>query len=166
MIHIPDIVDYKPFFIQTESDTMARDTTEWGLVAKVNPYPLLPNPKDPYKNEWLDENGDDEWCEELYYQPIEFSVSFYIKAFDSPSGTAEEVIRDSVDAFFALIRNGQFKVYDSYNGIGRKNVRYAGYSEDSFKRRKNWARAIFNVNFKVNDPITRMVFYNGSIEEM
>lgn len=165
MIHIPDIVDYKPFFIQTESDTLARDTTEWGLVAKVNPYPLLPNPKDPYKNDWHDEDGDDEWCEQMHYESIEFSVSFYIKAFDSPAGSAEEIIREKIDDFFSLIRNGQFKVFDSYNGIGRQKVRYAGFSEDSFVRRKNWARAIFQVSFKVNDPITRMVMYNGSIVE-
>ena len=165
MIRIPDIVDYKPFYIQTEDDSVARDTTEWGLIAKVNPYPLLPNPKEPYKNEWKDENGDDEWCEHMRYESIEFSVSFYIKAFDSPAGTAEEVIREKVDEFFALIRNGQFKIYDSYNGIGRKKVRYAGFSEDSFIRRRNWARAIFQVSFKTNDPITRMVMYDGAIVE-
>lgn len=166
MIRIPDIVDYKPFYIQTANDSIARDTIEWGLVAKVNPYPLLPNPKDPYKNEWKDADGDDEWCDKLRYQSIEFSVSFYIKAFDSPDGTAEEIIRDKVEGFFSLIKDGQFKVYDAYNGIGRKNVRYAGFSEDSFVRRKNWARAIFQVNFKANDPITRMTLYNGAITEI
>ena len=165
MISIPDIVDYKPFYIQTANDSVARDTTEWGLVAKVNPYPLLPNPKEPYKNEWHDGNGDEEWVEQLFYESIEFSVSFYIKAYDSPDGTAEEVIRDNVDSFFSLIKNGTFKVFDSYNGIGRQNVRYSGFSEDSFVRRKDWARAIFRVTFKVNDPITRMVMYNGSIIE-
>lgn len=165
MIRIPDIVDYKPFYIQTDIDAVAHDTTEWGLVAKVNPYPLLPNPKDPYKNEWKDENGDDEWCDQMRYKAIEFSVSFYIKAYDSPEGTAEEIIRERVDAFFSLIHKGQFKVFDSYNGIGRKKVRYAGFTEESFIRRKNWARSIFQVSFKANDPITRMVMYNGSIVE-
>ena len=165
MVYIPDIVDYKPFYIQAEGDSIARDTTEWGLVAKTNPYPLLPNPKQPYKNEWHEEHGDDEWLNEMYYESMEFSVSFYIKAFDSPAGSAEEIIRDKVEDFFSLIKQGSFKVYDAYNGLGRQKVRYAGYTEDSFKRKDNWARAIFQITFKINDPITRMVLYNGSIVE-
>jgi hypothetical protein len=165
MIQIPEIVNYKPFYIQTDMDSMARDTIEWGLVAKVNPYPLLPNPKEPYKNEWSDENGEEEWCDRMYYKSIEFSVSFYIKAVDSPAGSAEEIIRDSIDDFFSRIKEGVFSVYDSYNGIGRQNVRYAGYSEESFVRRKNWARAIFQIKFKANDPITRMTMYDGIIIE-
>lgn len=165
MIYIPEILNYKPFYIQTESDSMARDTTEWGLIAKVNPYPLLPSPKDPYKNDWSDQHGDQEWCERMFYKSIEFSVSFYIKAFDSPAGSAEEIIRDNVEDFFSKIMEGEFKIYDSYNGIGRQQVRYAGYTEESFVRRKNWARAIFRISFKANDPISRMIMYDGSIVE-
>ena len=160
---MPEIVDYKPFFIQTESDTVARNTTEWGLIAKTNPYPLLPNPKDPYKNDLHDENGDDEWVEKMYYQPIEFEVSFYVKAYETGSESAEIVLRKQIDEFFSAIRAGKFKIYDSYNGIGRQKVRYAGYSEEDFTKRGNWARAIFKIKFKVNDPITRMVMSNNSI---
>ena len=165
MIYIPNIADYKPFYIQTDSDVAARDTQEWGLVAKVNPYPLLPNPKEPYKNEWLDENGDDEWCEKMYYESMQFSVSFYIKAYDTEESSAEDLIRKQVDDFFSLINKGEFRVYDSYNGIGRRKVRYAGYSEESFTRRKNWARAIFQITFKTNDPVTRMILDDGTIKE-
>ena len=163
MVYIPHIANYKPFFIQTDGDTMARNTSEWGLIAKVNPYPLLPKPKEPFKNDWHDANGDDEWCNKMFYESIEFSVSFYIKAYDSDDKTAEEIIRDNVEEFFSLIKEGQFKVYDSYNGVGRQKVRYAGFSEDSFTRRKNWARAIFQITFKANDPITRMVLSNDVI---
>lgn len=163
MTYIPEIVAYKPFFIQTESDTVARNTTEWGLVAKTNPYPILPNPKEPYKNEWHDENGDDEWVEKVYYQPIEFEVSFYVKAFEEEGISAEIVLRRQIDAFFSMIRAGEFKIYDSYNGVGRQKVRYAGYTEEDFTKRSNWARAIFQIKFKVNDPITRMVMSNNSI---
>lgn len=166
MIHIPDIVNYKPFLIQRDGDAVASDTMQWGLVAKVNPYPLLPTPKEPFKNEWMDENGDDEWVETMHYQSIEFSVSFYIKAYDSDEGTAEQVIRERVDQFFSVIRQGEFSVYDSYNGIGRRKVRYAGYSEEGFKRRTGYARAIFSITFKVNDPVTRMVIKDGKIVEL
>ena len=54
MAYIPDIIGYKPFYIQTSVDDVAIDTTQWGLVAKSNPFPILPTPKAPYKNEWKD----------------------------------------------------------------------------------------------------------------
>lgn len=164
MISVPNIVNYKPFYIQTNNDGLARNTIQWGLVAKTNPYPLLPNPKEPYKNDWHDENGDDEYNKKMYFEPIEFSVSFYIKAYDSTGESAEESIRKSVDDFFSLIREGEFRIYDTYNGIGRQKVRYAGYEEEEFTRRDDWARAIFQVKFKVNDPVTRMVLKTGSIK--
>lgn len=165
MVYIPKILDYKPFYIQTDGDSAARDTTEWGLIAKVNPYPLLPDPKDPHKNEWFDEHGEDEWCEKMYYKPIDFSVSFCVMAYDTPEGTAEELIRESIESFFSTIKEGQFKIYDSYSGIGRQKVRYAGYSEEEFKRKGEKARAVFEIRFKANDPITRMELYNGQIIE-
>lgn len=165
MVYIPDIVDYKPFYIQTEGDSVARSTTDWGLVAKSNPYPLLPTPKDPYKNEWVDENGDDEWCEDMHYEATEISVSFYIKAFDSELETSEQVIHTQIEDFFAYIRKGQFKIYDTYTGIGRDKVRYAGYEEDTFVSRGNWSKAIFEIKFKINDPITRYILKDGKIEK-
>ena len=165
MIYIPKISDYKPFYIQTESDEVAKDTTEWGLLAKSNPYPLLPSPKAPHKNEWFDENGDEEYVKEMYYESIEFSVSFYIKAYDGDGESAENIIRNHTETFFSNIRSGEFKIYDSYTGIGRQKVRYAGYKEDSFIRRKDWARAIFTITFKVNDPVTRLRLENGELVE-
>lgn len=165
MVYIPDIVDYKPFFIQKEGDEVARNTTDWGLVAKSNPYPLLPTPKEPYKNEWHDENGDDEWCEEMHYQSIDMSVSFYAKAYDSETESSEQVIRNQIEDFFSHIASGTFKIYDSYTGIGRGNVRYAGFEEEEFVSREKWSRAIFSVRFKINDPVTRYIISNGKIEK-
>lgn len=162
MAYIPDIIDYKPFYIQTDADGIAIDTTEWGLVAKSNPYPILPTPKETYRNEWLDEHGDDEYNAQMYYESFEFEVSFYIKTLGAD---AERTLRAQVDEFFSKIRQGEFKVYDSYTGLGRQKVRYAGYAEDNFKKTDKWARAIFTITFKVNDPITRISLENGQLVE-
>lgn len=167
MPYLPSISNYKPFYIQTESDTRALDTAvQWGLVAKTNPFPLLPSPKEPFKNEWFDENGDDEYVASMHYESIEFEVSFYIKTYAVTGKTAEQVLREQVDAFFSKIRQGPFMVYDSYTGVGRKDVRYAGYKEDTFKRSGDWARAIFTITFKANDPITRVGIANGKLVEV
>ena len=162
MAYIPDIIDYKPFYIQTNADNTAIDTTEWGLVAKSTPFPILPTPKDPYRNEWLDEDGDDEYTAQMHYESFEFNVTFYVKTFGSNS---EQELRSQIESFFSKIRHGEFKVFDSYTGLGRQKVRYAGYSEESFKKTDKWSRAIFSVTFKVNDPITRITLKNGKLLE-
>lgn len=168
MAYIPDIIDLKPFYIQASFDSSARKTTDWGLVPRVNPYPLLPTPKQPYKNEWLDENGDDEYCSRMHYEAMEITVGFYVKAYDISNKTAETQIREQIDSFFSYIRNGEFMIYDSYTGLGWQKVRYAGYEEESFKRRDvgadKWASAKFSVKFKINDPITRVVLESGVLK--
>ena len=174
MVYVPEIIDYKPFYIQTDADDKAIDTREWGLVAKVNPFPILPNPKDPYKNEWLDEDGDDEYIgmtdeqgryhSGMRYEAIEFEVTFYIKAIGDSS---EKTLVSQIESFFNKIKDREFKIYDSYTGIGRKKVRYAGFDQDSYKRNimksSEWTRAIFVVKFKANDPITRVTISNGKL---
>ena len=162
MAYTPDIIDYKPFYIQTDADDKAVDTTTWGLIAKSTPFPVLPTPKETYRNEWLDEDGDDEYNAQMYYESFEFDVAFYVKALGSD---AERVLRGQIEGFFSRIRSGEFKVYDAYTGLGRQRVRYAGYSEESFKKTDKWARAIFTVTFKVNDPITRIALSNGKLVE-
>lgn len=166
MAYLPDIINYKPFYIQTDVEEGAIDTTTWGMVAKSNPYPALPTPKEVYKNEWLDENGDDEYNAQMYYESFEFDVQFYIKTIGE---SAESDLRSQIDSFFTKIKSGEFMIYDSYTGLGRQKVRYAGYSEEEYKRMfqssSNWARAIFTVTFKVNDPITRIVLSEGKLVE-
>jgi hypothetical protein len=166
MAYIPDIVDYKPFYIQKGEEGNAIDTTNWGLVAKGNPFPLLPTPKEPHKHSWLDENGDEEYTKEMYYEAFEFDVEFYIKTVGQDS---ESTLRTQMDSFFEFVKSGNLMIYDSYTGLGRKDVRYAGYKEGSFKRNMSgsnlWSRAIFTVTFKVNDPITRVVLSGNKLIE-
>ena len=95
--------------------------------------------------ETADEDGDDEYNAQMYYESFEFDVAFYVKALGSD---AERVLRGQIEDFFSKIRNGEFKIYDAYTGLGRRKVRYAGYSEEDFSKRSNWARAIFKIKFK------------------
>lgn len=156
MAYIPPMSGYKPFYIQASADTTATDTTAWGLVAKSNPYPVLPDAKEPYKNDWLDENGEEEYTTTMHYKPIEFSVKFYVKAFATSTDSAVKVLHTQIDSFFDKIKHGEFKIYDAYTGLGRQKVRYVGYKEEEFAAKGDYARLIFDVTFKCNDPITRM----------
>lgn len=167
MAYLINISDYKPFYIQTDADATAIDTMrEWGLVTKTNPYPALPTPKEPYNNEFKDEDGDDEYNVQLHYEAFTFDVQFFVKAYAVTGKDAVTVLRGQMSAFFDHIRNGEFKVYDSYTGLGRRKVRYAGYEEGEFKARDDWARLIFTVTFKVNDPSTFMRLQDNKITEI
>lgn len=164
MAYYPTILGYKPFYIQTCEDYDAVNVmTEYGMIVKAHPYPLLPQPKAPYNNDWKDENGDDEFVSPLFYEAEEIAYDVVIKTFTTDDESAETILRHQMDEFFAKIHCGEFGFYDAYTGIGRRKVRYAGYKEDSFKAKDNWARAIFTLKFKVNDPITRMVLVDGRI---
>ena len=157
-----NIVGYKPFYIQRDNQLKADDTkSAWGMIAKSNPYPALPNPKDPYKNNWLDRDGEDEYTREMFYEPMTIEVEFYAKAVGS---SAAETLRGWMDDFFEHIRNGEFKIYDSYTALGFGGVRYAGYKEGSYKARNGWASAMFTVSFKINAPATHLSFTNGRIQ--
>ena len=171
-VFVPHMKGYKPFYIQTTVSTgigdpvvTCHDTTEWGLVAQTNPYLALPNPKEPYKNDWPGEDGDDEYTVQMHYEAFEMQVGFYVKCFDSGTQSAVEVLRSQLDSFFSAIRQGEFEVFDSYTGLGFRKVRYAGYGEEDFLARDDWARLTFTVTFKVNDPVTRMIYSGGSITE-
>lgn len=153
----PDIAAYKPFYIQV-GNTCYDTRAQWGFIAKTNPYPALPTPKEPYKNSWPDENGDDEYVTNMYYEAFEFDVQFYVRATDVDS------IRTNLAAFFNVIKTGEFSVFDATTGLGRQKVRYAGYKEEQPAiLHQGFARCIFTITFKVNDPVTFMKYQNGAI---
>lgn len=165
IVNIP-ITNYKPFYIQYGENALATDTkTAWGMVAKTNPYPLLPTPKDPYKNDWKDEDGDDEYTTYMHYKGFEMEVEFYVKAVDGTTTTAAADLHTAVWSFFTAVREGNFRVYDAYTGLGFQRVRYAGsdFEDATFKERNGTATVMFTVKFKVNDPVTRMTLSNGVI---
>lgn len=164
MAYIPYIKDYKPFYIQNAAGECYDTAAQWGLVAKSNPYPMLPEPKAPYYTDWKDRNGDAEYVEAMYYEAQEISVTFYVIVYDG--ATSEATLRDQIWGFFKFIKNGYLCIYDSYTGYGRSKVRYAGYTEESdgFRRTDEYARAIFTVKFKVNEPAVEFTYQNGKIQ--
>ena len=165
MPYIPIIAHYHPFYIQSDTDALALDTAaNWGMVAMTNPYSILPKAKTPYKTSWLDEDGDDEYAGELYFEAQEISVKFYVKTYDTGGVSAQEVMNTQLRNFFAKIKSGQFRIYDSDSRIGRQKVRYVDYAEEGKRiEGDGWVVARFTVRFKVNDPVTMMVMSNGSI---
>lgn len=147
----------------------AIDSRLYGFVAKSQPYPMLPNPKTPYGNNWLCENGEEEYVNAIYYEPISFSVSFFARA---KGAAAPADLREAMALFFGDVKEGYFSIFDAYTSIGRKDVRYDGFEEDAFstdnfpEQGDYIARIIFSLSFKCNAPTTFMKMTNNRIEEI
>lgn len=156
MPYVPNIQDYKPFYIQAATDATAWDTRDYGLVAQTQPYPDNIEIKEPYKNEWFDENGDDEYVSETYVKPMEIEVKFYIKTLAATNTAPIDTLNTQKANFRAKIKSGYFKIYDSWQKIGFQKVRFVRDSVEQRDIDNNTAWMIFSVTFKVDDPVTRM----------
>ena len=161
-INNPNIAAYKPFYIKANG-TVYETMADLGLIAKSNPYNALPKAKTPYSIDWSGEDGAQEYTAQMHYESFEFKVGFYIRAI-GPTAAAD--IRDALNTFFSLVKNGTVKVYDSYTAIGRKDVRYVDFEEKSFSIIGDVARLVFDVTFKCNAPTVFCAFENGDIVDL
>ena len=159
MVYIPDIVNYQPFYIQTDADSAAIDIkSQWGIIVMTNPDIVLPKAKEPYKNEWLDENGDDEYNAQMFYEAMEISVSIYVSA-DTPAE-----VRQIKDRLFEKIQQGEFKIFFSAMQRGYRKVRYVSETIDRKILSKRHTE-ISTLTFKVNDPITHVNLIGNKLVE-
>lgn len=173
MLYIPPIRDYKPFYIQVGTAQTATDIKDaYKVIIKSHDYPSSRRIKEPYRNNWKDEHGDDEYLAQTYYEAFTFKVECVMLA----SGlTARADLKEGVIAFQNAL-SGEFKMYDSWTGFGFQHVRISQFpmpSDGNFgsfyitnpttHERVEYARVIFTVEFKVNDPVTQMKLQNNTI---
>ena len=171
MLYVPPIRDYKPFYIQSGSASVATDIKEaYKVVVKTHDYPSYRKPKEPYKNDWKDENGDDEYLAQMYYDAFTFKAECVMFA---SGATARADLKAGVLAFQTAI-HGEFSTYDSWTGFGFRSVRLSQFQMpsngdfDVFRVKSGdtvteYTRLIFTVEFKVNDPVTQMVLSGNAI---
>lgn len=163
MPYIPTIRNYKPFYIETGSDSAAWDTTTYGMIVQSQPFPEVTEVKEPYKNTWFDENGDDEYMDSLYLKAFEYTIKFYVQTFTNTNKTAIEQLNSQKNDFKAKLLDGGFKIWDSWQQRGFQDVRLAKMSIESRKVTDEYAWAIFSVTLKVNDPATEVTYSNNHI---
>ena len=172
MPYVPAISNYKPFYIQNGTDSAAWDTTTYGLVAQTQPFPDNYEVKEPYKNDWHDENGDDEYVSAMRRKAFEFTVKFYVKAYPTTgqnAKTAIQVLNGQLADFRGKIIPGEFSVWDSWQDKGFQKVRFV---KDNVELREIvddkhgnslYAWVIISITFKVNDPSTAVSYANNVI---
>lgn len=168
-IYIPPIIGYKPFYIQRDIDAAAVNIqTAYGVTVIVDEYPTKRKVKEPYKVSWKDRHGDDEYCDYLFYEAITLTLRCAIFTREADSETSRTEIMNQITNFENAIAQGEFKTWDDWAKKGFQNVRISEFEQISDGNFSNWdgrCRLVFSMKLKVNDPITRMTMYNGSIVE-
>lgn len=146
---------YAILFKKMKSDAPVVDTFDnWGIVCKEFPFQLYGEAKELPKNDWLDEDGDDEYIpSELKIAAYEVDVEFVYKG---AANTANVNIKAFLDYLTGRGGTGaELMVYDTYTKIGRQSVRYVNVDDDVFWRQEEGGDVVvFVVTFKVNDPVT------------
>ena len=143
------------FFLQRMGSNypVCESVNTWGVWCKDIPFKIFDKAKAPAKRSWYDEHGDDEFIpsDGLYMEAYTIKVEFGCKKMTSVSD-----VRNNVGAFLKYLQeSGMMKMYSSYTRIGRQNVRFDSISDNAkWKTDEEGEFLIFDVTFKVNDPVT------------
>ena len=168
-IFVPPLAAYAPFYIQRSLDASAVNIqTVYGVTIKRHEYPSKRKVKQPYKNDWKDQHGDDEYCDYLFYEAFRLTYECVILTNEANSDTTRAEIKKQIRNFENFIAQGEFRIYDDYVKFGFQKVRIDEFSQigdDDFDNLDGHCRLIFKMVLKVNDPITNMKMLNGSIVE-
>ena len=162
--------NWNNFYIQKmgSSDSVHESVSTWGIWCKSIPFVIARGVKEPAKNDWYDEHGDDEYIpvEGLYMQAYTMKVEFGCKVISAGTGIAAvSDVRAKVTSFLEYLRtSGMMKLYSSYTGIGRQEVRLVEVDDNATWDKSDEGNQflIFSVTFKVNDPVTDVVLGQGT----
>lgn len=179
MLYVPPISDYKPFYIQFASGAAKNILTDYKVVIKTHDYPLNFKVKEPYKNQWKDQHGDEEHIGSsgLYLEAFTMKLECAMFASGASLDTAIEDLKTGVRTFQNALLAGFFKTYDSWTGYGFQDVRLVEFPAPSNDAYEAWgdtrhtspqstdykARVIFSFTIKINDPKTLMKLSSGNI---
>lgn len=138
---------------------------QWGIWCKDIPFKLYEGVKEPANRKWYDEHGDDEFIPsdglrmEAYTMEIEFGCKLMSGVSDGTTTMPTVTdVKEKVSAFLEYLRtSGAMKMYSSYTGIGRQQVRLDSVNDNGKWKNENGQQfLIFKVKLKVNDPITNV----------
>lgn len=147
------------FFLQRMGSgySVCESVATWGIWCKTIPFKIMDKVKDPAKRTWYDEHGDDEYISSdgLFLEAYTMKVEFGCKKVNSSKASVADV-RQKVGTFLEYLRTaGMMKLYSSYTRIGRQEVRLESVSDNAkWVSDENGEFLIFEVTFKVNDPVT------------
>jgi hypothetical protein len=144
---------YYKFFFQKETDgsPVMESGEDFDIYEVESKFYGCGEAKELANRDWCDEHGDDEFIpDEIKLKAQNIEVKFGYKG-DKFSANAV------ISRLHEYLRNGgMMKIYDEYNHIGRKHVRFVGISDDAelVRNDDDGDILIFTVKLKANDPAT------------
>lgn len=108
--------------------------------------------KEVAKRDWYDEDGDDEFVpEQQKFKAFEAEIKFGYKGDMNTANGKLKALQD-------YLYGGTMKFYDSYNRVGRQNVRFEEISDDAelVRNTDDGDILIITLKLKVNDPKTEI----------
>lgn len=169
-VYYPSIPGYAPFYVQMKTAQTATNLlTEYGCVINSHSYPANFTVKEPYKNEWFDEDGDDEYIPStgLHLEAFTFTQECCMLFNAGDSAASRAALASQYRSLADYLHGGEFSFFDDWTKIGYRNVRLSSIStieEEAFKATTDGKVLLrFSITFKVNDPITKMKLLNGAI---
>ena len=163
MLIVPNISDYRPFYIQFQTGFAQNILETFKVVVQVRDYPSALKVKEPYKNQWKDQHGDEEYIapDGLKFESFTLKVQCAMFARAASTDTAIADIKSGIRAFQMALSKGFMKIYDAYTGFGFKDVRLQEFpqpTEDAYEVWNGSTRLLFSFTLKVNDPVTSMKY--------
>lgn len=129
----------------------------FGFYGMEIPFKMQYSVKEPEKNDWADEDGDDEYIPDdgLKMQAFEIEIKLGYKG---DKKTANDRLQNLLNYLTGRDGTGStMKLYSTYTGIGYNDVRFKSISDDAeLVRDDDGDILIIKVTLKVNDPITRV----------
>lgn len=169
-VFVPYLRSYDPFYVQREVDELAVDIRQtYGITVRVHEYPARRKVKQPYKNEWLDRDGDDEFVTGQRFDPFTLRLSCVIMSEDPGSDTARAELMSAALAFRSFLRGSDFRIYDAWTRTGFRKVRLEEFPEireNGFLQVAGRCRLVFDIVLKINDPVTQVRYQNGVLVDV
>lgn len=170
MLYLPPISDYKPFYIQFSGGSAVDIRNTYKVIVKSPDYPSARKAKEPYKNQWFDQNGDEEYIPStgLFTEAFTMKLECVMFARNSSLDAAIADLKAGVVAFQNALFGGAFSTLDAWTGFGFKEARVQEFpmpNSDAYQAWGNGVRVIFTVILKVNTPTERMKLSNGALVE-
>ncbi|MBR5414173.1 MAG: hypothetical protein IK114_14275 [Fibrobacter sp.] len=163
MLYVPSISDYKPFYLQFETGFAIDILQNYSVIVRAHDYPAALKVKEPYKNQWKDQHGDEEYISPLglNFEAFTFKLECVIFARGASDDAAIAELKTAIRNFQMALSQGFMKTYDAYTGFGFRQVRLQEFpqpEEDAYSVWNGCTRVLFQVVLKVNDPVTSMVY--------
>ena len=140
------------------STAVINTAVTYDMVVSEVPFKFCGDVKEPYSNDWKDEDGTEEYLpdEGLKLQGYEMDVTFlYVGTYDSFKGK----LRTFLTYLLGKDNNGsRLTIYDTYTNVGRQDVRVKKIDPDVFIKQPTSGGgqeiARFKITFYVGDPMT------------